>query len=163
MNFIYQFKKIIYVLLINNLVFVTLFASPFTDNGNGTITDVYSKLIWQKCSKGLSGNACKDGASSPEQWESAINYCNSLTLGGIVSGSWRLPNINELYSLVIVYSNMSIPHIDHAAFPNSNTSGPGYWSSTNYSGYAWSVMFNLYNMSYRPKTEKYYVRCVSGP
>ena len=56
------------------------------DNGDGTITDTTTGLMWQQSTQ------------EDMDWESVISYCESLTLGGY--NDWRLPNINELKSLV---------------------------------------------------------------
>ena len=68
----------------------------FTDNGNGTVTDNLTGLIWLK-------NANADGVKT---WANALSYCNSLASGlaglsdGSVAGDWRLPNVKELHSLI---------------------------------------------------------------
>lgn len=67
----------------------------FTDNGDGTVTDNLTGLIWLK-------NGTPFGVRT---WEQALHDCNSLANGkhGLMDGSkpgdWRLPNINELRSL----------------------------------------------------------------
>jgi len=74
-------------------------ASPvprFTDNGNGTVTDNLTGLIWLKNAN------CFDA----QTWPNALNATNTLNSGecglsdGTVAGDWRLPNVNELESLV---------------------------------------------------------------
>ena len=89
----------------------------FTDNGNGTVTDNLTGLIWLK-------NANRFGAQT---WENAISICNNLANGdtltdGSVAGDWRLPNLIELESLqTIAYYSPCIP----------NTNGTGPWSQGN--------------------------------
>jgi quinol monooxygenase YgiN len=67
----------------------------FTDNGDGTVTDNLTGLIWLK-------NGTPFGTRT---WEQALKDCNSLASGkhrltdGSKPGDWRLPNINELRSL----------------------------------------------------------------
>ena len=53
-------------------------SGAFTDNGNGTITDTATGLMWQKGS-----------SSSDHTWEEALSYCERLNLGGYTD--WRLP------------------------------------------------------------------------
>ena len=68
----------------------------FMDNGDGTITDHLTGLIWLK-------NANCFGIHT---WDDAITYSNSLASGscglndGSVASDWRLPNVVELESLV---------------------------------------------------------------
>ena len=59
----------------------------FVNNGNGTVTDNCTGLIWQKDS-GNDGN--------PLRWCSALAYCENLDFGG--HDDWRLPNVRELQS-----------------------------------------------------------------
>jgi len=71
----------------------------FTDNSNGTITDNLTGLIWLKLT-----NCATIQASS---WYMAISNVNALQSGqcgltdNSVAGQWRLPNRNELDSLLV--------------------------------------------------------------
>jgi hypothetical protein len=58
----------------------------FTDNHDGTVTDMLTGLEWMK-------NA---GAVMP--WQEAFDYVQTLTTGG--HSDWRLPNAVELQSLI---------------------------------------------------------------
>ena len=97
-------------------------------------------------------------------WETALSYCENLVFPENQGyDDWRLPNINELQSLVD-YSKHN-PAIDRYYFPIAESSD--YWSSTTYSddtGSAWSVHF--YNgKSSVPrlyKSSRLYVRAVRG-
>lgn len=99
------------------------FSSQFTDNGNSTITDTSTALMWQKDTP-----RDKQGNYELMTWEEALDYCENLSLAGYTD--WRLPNIKELSSLVD-YTRHD-PAIDTTYFPNTVFSGPGYQSSTNY-------------------------------
>jgi len=113
-------------------------ASPdprFTDNGNGTVTDNLTGLIWLK-------NADCFGKQS---LQNALSSANNLASGqcdlsdGSVAGNWRLPNISELQSLVD-YQN-SDPAIP-ATHPFSTVQNYYYWSSdtdVNSIKFAWFV------------------------
>jgi len=59
-------------------------------------------------------------------WFEATRYCENLTLGGF--NNWRLPNINELYSIVD-YSSIQ-PAIDSPFLYLANSRDRVYWSST---------------------------------
>jgi hypothetical protein len=127
---------------------VLSFAASFADNGNGTVTDNRTGLLWQQ------------GEPGYMKWQNALNYCNGLTL--VSYSDWRLPNIKELESLVD--DGRYDPAIDTTYFPNANASS--YWSSTTYAVYpshAWYVYFaNGYVFNYYKGDDYYYVRCVRG-
>jgi len=64
------------------------------DNGNGTITDTVTGLIWLKKADCIQ-----------DSWSSAIQSVNTLASGqcgltdGSAAGKWRMPNRNEMQSL----------------------------------------------------------------
>jgi len=69
------------------------------------------------------------GAASAHIWAQALGVAvsaNSASYKG--HNDWRLPNRNELESLVKI--DVSDPAIDATAFPN--TVSDWYWTSTNY-------------------------------
>ncbi len=122
-------------------------AADLSDNGDGTVTDHNTGLIWQH------------GEGESKNWESALIYCESLSLAS--KSDWRLPNHKELQSL-IDYTKTH-PALDKTHFPNVNSSY--YWSSTNYSGnttYAWGVLFYYGYVGINSKSSNYYVRCARG-
>lgn len=145
------------------LLYTSLLGAPFTDNGNGTVTDSATGLVWQKCSAGLGttlGN-CSTGSFTAYKWSNAISYCEGLTLGG--RSDWRLPNINELGSIVD-FTKSSNPTIDLTAFPNTAAYGT-YWSSSTHSRslFGWYVDFYNGRMFDTIKDQYLLVRCVAGP
>ncbi len=105
----------------------------FTDNGDGTVTDGLTGLIWLKDAN------CTDAAGGIERsgglldWPSALAWCNKLANGkcglsdNSVAGDWRLPNIVELRSL-IDYSRHD-PALS-AGHPFYKVQPTWYWSST---------------------------------
>lgn len=122
------------------------------DNGDGTVTDIKTGLMWQQADAGTM------------TWTDALNYCENLQLAN--NNDWRLPNRNELQSLVD-YSKLD-PAIDTVKFPDTNSY---YWSSTtmvdnNLQNHAWSVNFawgHLYSGVYFvDKSTGNYVRAVRG-
>ncbi|WP_411822998.1 DUF1566 domain-containing protein [Leptospira sp. 'Mane'] len=134
----------------------------FIDNQNGTIADLNTSLVWQKCTVGYSNvTNCTGGTATPSNWLTAINTCNSLTLAG---KTWRLPNNRELLSLIDLYRTPSPAVLDPTSFPN--TMGNPYWtSSTLPSGptQAWYVGFGLGDTGFALKsTNTNYTRCVSS-
>lgn len=129
----------------------------YTDNGNGTVSDNSTGLMWNKCSEGLSGSSCSIGTATTHTWPNAINLCEGSTHAGYTD--WRLPNINELQSLAN-YGTHS-PSINTTVFPNTVTSS--FWTSTadaSNPAYSWVVIFGVGNLYYYTKTSSQYVRCV---
>ena len=122
-------------------------SSFWTDNGNGTVTDHRSGLVWQQ-------------AETPDRsWEEAIRSCEDLTLAGL--GDWRLPSLREIRA--INDESRVRPSIDTALFPG--TSSAPFWSSTtlvNQTARAWTVDFTFGIASYNSKTDRLRLRCVRG-
>ncbi len=143
----------------------TAYASNFTDNGNGTISDADTGLVWQQCSAGYTTTTAKcDTASGTTTftWADALSYCEGLSLAG--QTDWRLPNRIELMSIVD-YTRVN-PSINTTYFPNvPNAKSYQYWSSTSYAdtaSYAWYVDFVAGNVLNYGKAAYFYVRCVRG-
>jgi hypothetical protein len=138
-------------------------ASPsprFTNNGNGTVTDNLTGLIWMK-------NA---GVIGQQTWADALGIANNLQSGqydltdGSVAGDWRLPNVRELQSLINYGSfGPALP----VAPPFTDVQSSYYWSSTtspyHSTPYAWYVNFWDGSVNANPKSpDSYYVWCVRG-
>jgi hypothetical protein len=99
----------------------------FFDNLDGTVTDTTTGLIWQKCSYGQEwDNNQKVCTGSPVTvtWKQALDAAETLTWAG--HEDWRLPNLNELQTLV------DYTHNDPAVNPifAADTSSSEYWSSS---------------------------------
>jgi hypothetical protein len=99
----------------------------FTDNGDGTVTDNLTGLVWLK-------NA--DCFPVAVEWASALSKCNTLKEGecglwdSSIEGDWRLPNVKELLSLIDYgHFNFALPS-DHPFTSVKWDSHGGYWSST---------------------------------
>jgi len=100
--------------------------NSLVDNGDETISDTATGLMWQKSDNG-------GGVS----WESAINYCENLSLAN--HSDWRLPNAKELHSIVDytrspdTSSSAALSSLFNAT-PITNEEGVSdygfYWSST---------------------------------
>jgi hypothetical protein len=72
-------------------------APSYTTNGNGTVTDNVTGLMWQQSAD---TNGDKDiDASDKLTYTEAGTYCANLAMGGYTD--WRLPNIKTLYSLIL--------------------------------------------------------------
>ncbi len=120
----------------------------FTDNGNGTITDNLTTLIWQK-------TVYTDSIT----WEQALTYADTLTLNG--NTDWRLPNIKELES--INDEGLVNPSINRTFFSTMVTNK--YWSSSslpNQPTKAWYLDTQFGITTYDFKTVRHYLICVRG-
>jgi hypothetical protein len=132
--------------------------SRFSDNGDGTVTDNLTGLIWLQ-------DANSFGQRS---WADALSDCNSLADGaagltdGSVAGDWRLPNVNELQSLIDFGNyNPALP----TGHPFSNVQSSNYWSSTTCApstASAWGVYMGYGGVSGYTKSNSYYVWPVRG-
>ena len=60
---------------------------PMVDNGNGTVTDPSSNLVWQKT------------PGPKRSWSDGVAYCAG-NVAGLPGSGWRLPTISELRTLV---------------------------------------------------------------
>jgi len=116
--------------------------------------------MWQKFSMDIND----DGAPDPLTWEQALNETELLSLAD--HSDWRLPNIQELRS--IVDYSMIDPAIDTSFFPDIPSAPllPDYWSSSTQVTYirgAWYVYFgNGQVYGSHLKSDSMYVRAVSG-
>ncbi|WP_201245890.1 DUF1566 domain-containing protein [Halochromatium salexigens] len=127
----------------------------FEDNGDGTVTDLDTGLIWKQCAEGLSGAGCATGRAQRFKWQAALQHA----IDDSYSGQWRLPNKDELASLV--ERRCQSPAINERYFPN--TSSGWFWSSSpsaDDSRDAWFVFFYNGHLGSRSKTSGSYVRLV---
>lgn len=131
----------------------------FTDNGNWTVTDNLTGLIWMK-------DADCSGVSD---WYGALELCNSISAPdcGLTDGSevgdWRLPNVKELHSLVD-YGNyyLALP----SGHPFVDVQLTAYWSSSTHADdtdYAWRVFFGYGIVRDISKGGTYNAWCVRDP
>lgn len=102
-------------------------ANDFVDNGDQTISDKATGLMWQK------------NDSEPADWDLAVAQCEADTTGG--HDDWRLPNAKELHSL-LDYTRSPDTHSSAAINPVFNASSftneggwldwGSYWTSTSH-------------------------------
>ena len=128
----------------------------FTDNSNGTVTDKLTGLVW------LKDASCIDR----KRWPDALAAANGLASGlcglsdNSKAGDWRMPNINELNSLVSVSRwNPAVGPVlmpgGSQDIPFSRVANYNYWSSTTSTAVryqAWAVHFLLGQIN--PSTKK---------
>ena len=120
----------------------------FINNGNGTITDNLTGLIWQ-------GIPTADTLT----WEQSLVYADALSLND--ANDWRLPNIKELFS--INDETLINPSLDANFFNVFNAQK--YWSSTslpNETTKAWYLDTQYGITTHDFKTNKHNLICVRG-
>ncbi len=142
----------------------------FTDNGDETITDNLTGLIWTKDAN-LFGSLT---------WSSALTSCNNLIGDGSISGGptddsvvgdWHLANRFELESLLhMAFYTPPVPNTigtegGSQGDPFNNIQPNFYWTSTTRafnSTNAWSVKFGEGEVFISTKGSGFYVWCVRG-
>jgi hypothetical protein len=147
-------------------------AQGFADNGDGTITDMSTGLMWEKKSDDgtihdkdnlYTWSGASYGSTNVLDGTAATTFLAALNAGAGFAGhtDWRLPNRKELESLV----NLELAYPVPSTFPAFNTGcgvnssgNPGctvttcsctapnvYWSSStaaSFAQFAWVVIFN---------------------
>jgi Protein of unknown function (DUF1566) len=144
-------------------------ALSYTDNGDGTITDNNTLLMWEKkVAGGNSDRTCLTdlhGVDSECTWAEAtgawIAAINAAGLGGYTD--WRVPNVKELQSIVDYSKPFPGPTVA-SSFPGV-TGADDYWSSTTLAGnsiYVRSVNFGDGGVNGDVKNFLLRVRAVRG-
>jgi hypothetical protein len=123
----------------------------FTDNGDGTVTDNLTRLIWLKNANCIqtkypgfdSDETAGDGMVT---WHHALDFVAGINAGtytacGSNYADWRLPNVRELQSLI---------HFSYYDPPVPNTAGTGQWTEGDpFTGlqlsYYWSATTSAYS------------------
>ena len=125
----------------------------FSDNGNGTVTDNVTGLLWQQTPD-----------AGHYSWTEAQNYCESLSLGS--SEDWRMPSLKELFSI----SNFSAgwPYLDLTYFDLTTTDSISkdeqYWSSNYYVGKTAEGQYDAaFGVNHATGHIKAYPALVTGP
>ncbi len=168
----------------------TCIGTRFTNNGDGTVTDNLTTLVWEKKQNqdGSPNFADPHDADNTYTWSTGAPYKENGTaftsvLATLNSGEgfagangWRLPTMAELETIVLDFpctgANCSCPSsfcVD-PALEETQVGWDGYWSATSYLPapvYAWSVTFlNGYFIVFTSfpngKAHGLYVRAVRG-
>jgi hypothetical protein len=163
-------------------------ALRYMDNGNGTITDLNTGLVWEK--KVQDGGlhdwsnkyewsclaACAPMELTIWDWLDFVNAEGGVGFAG--HNDWRIPNVKELQSIVdygVGNSTGTQPTVAEAfnngvagfcdALSCSRTQPDVYWSSSTLAAApvaAWGVFFNFGFVSNVGKTGTDFVRAVRG-
>lgn len=97
-------------------------AMSYTDNGDGTVTDNNTGLMWQQVP-----------SSDDYSWADAVTYCDNLELSGY--DDWRMPTLKELFSISDFSSGW--PYLDTGYFNLASgevTKDEQFWANNYYVG-----------------------------
>jgi hypothetical protein len=138
----------------------------YIDNGNGTVTDLNTGLMWQQ--------------QLPEckmTWDEAMAGADTCSIAGYTD--WRLPTIKELYSLILFSGTdpsgpdpgVPVPFIDTEFFEfeyGDTLSGDRlidaqYWSSTQYTGLTMNGDSTTFGVNFADGRIKGYPSELVGP
>jgi hypothetical protein len=139
----------------------------FFDNANGTISDTLTNLVWVKNADTPTVGVCTGGVKT---WQEALDYVACLNTSGYQGHTdWRLPNRNELESLIDLQNSTADVALP-TAHPFSSVQADYYWSSSSYAvfpDWAWAVSmyggFVFYPGKFSDQDDaKYYTLPVRG-
>jgi hypothetical protein len=139
----------------------------YWDNGDGTITDLNTGLMWQK------------DPGEKKTWYEAMSGASTCQLGGY--NDWRLPGIKELYSLIL-FSGIdpsgpiepggagNVPFLDtnYFIFQYGDVSAgeriidAQYWSSTEYVGTTMDGAATVFGVNFADGRIKGYPRDIGA-
>ncbi len=136
----------------------------FLDNGDGTVTDKRTGLVWMRCSLGQiwsEANSVCTGDALEYTWQQALQAATGYAYAG--SSAWRVPDIKQLQS--IVERSCYDPAINISIFPQ--TPEQYFWTAslshsryTNYDNEAVYLSFAFGIHTNSDKSAGNYVRLV---
>lgn len=129
----------------------------FIDNGDSTVTDNKTGLMWAK-----DGNA----ACNQMDMEEALSFISKLNDSKTGYKDWRLPTIQELSTLTDSDQRSPALPLNH---PFSNVQSGSYWSLSpspeyvkNSGDFVWSMDMAIGSTGLNEKSHKLYVWPVRG-
>ena len=147
----------------------------YQDNGNGTVSDLVTGLMWQK----------EPDLEQKATFREALEGAKTFRMGGY--SDWRLPTLKELYSLIDFRGSAprNIPYIDAHYFAfrfgeearGERPIDAQYWSSTPYLGTTFGGSVTQFGVNFadgrikgyprdmgpRGEENRQFVRYVRGP
>ncbi len=138
-------------------------SARFEDNGDGTVTDKESRLMWLRCSIGQQWNGTNcTGQWSLHDWSSAQAAAAAVNRSGAqFFNDWRLPSLREMAT--ITERQCRNPRANLAVFPG--TPAVPHWTSTPRPGTdpgtsAFTLSFGDEGIEYRGFDQQHAVRLV---
>jgi len=131
----------------------------FTDNGDGTVTDTRTHVMWMRCSMGQTwtGSTC-EGTPLAMPWQAAQDAAVTMNKqGGFARhDDWRMPRISEMANIVEV--QCANPRTNITVFPQ--TPAAFYWTASNRRNkdQAFMLSFGPQGTGDDVKTQPHYVR-----
>jgi hypothetical protein len=135
----------------------------FLDNGDGTVTDVDSKLMWMRCPSGQTWvDAQCTGQVTAFNWPDAVREANQMNRNGdAFFNDWRLPALRDLAT--ITDRGCENPRTNLTLFPGTPSSV--FWTATPRPGgksedLAFALSFGAEGVLAASKDERFFVRFV---
>jgi hypothetical protein len=133
----------------------------FVVNEDTTLTDSLTGLVWGPDAGTPTIGPCQ---GSPKTWGGALDYIACLNANNYLGhNDWRLPNLNEMESLIHAGQADSSAWLISQSI--SNVAMDYYWSSTGHGGspnQAWAITLQQGEVSYEAKDDANYVWPVRG-
>jgi hypothetical protein len=135
----------------------------FQDNGDGTVTDLASKLMWMRCASGQqwANNHCT-GHVQAYSWGDALRQADQTSRdGSAFFTDWRVPSLRDLAT--ITDRACKNPRTNLSVFPG--TPAAPFWSSTPRPGEkagerALALSFGAEGVMLARKDERFHLRLV---
>jgi hypothetical protein len=135
----------------------------FEDNGDGTVTDKESKLMWMRCAVGQTWTkGICSGAAAALSWQGARDAAQAINQrGNFFFSDWRVPQVPELAG--IAERQCKNPRINLTVFPG--TPSAAFWTATSrpsktVEDFAFVLGFGADGIKYVSKQETHDVRLV---
>ena len=134
----------------------TVALARFLDNGDGTVTDLETELMWLKDVSCLGSEHWQAGLDVVNEFnrDPLVFHCRDFTAASY--DDWALPNRNELRSLISYSADLPALATD---FPTDHVQ-PYYWTSTTLASHpamAYDVYMGTGALGIRSKKDKRYV------
>jgi hypothetical protein len=138
-------------------------AERFDDQGDGTVIDRTTRLMWMKCVLGQTSSpgGCT-GTAATSTWDGAQREAQALNRSGsLFYSDWRLPQVRELAT--ITERACQNPRTNLSVFPA--TPAAPHWSATPRAGAAsatvvYALNFGAEGVQLLDKSERAHVRLV---
>ncbi len=138
----------------------------FLDNGDGTVTDPCTGLLWTRGALDVNADGLLD-ANDRIPWTEAFSFCENLSLAG--NEKWRLPTRREVGTLPHVIGGLPVPQWSAEIAFAPSLFRAYFWTQDVYiANESWAWLWNgefVEDGGYgtNPKISSYHVLAVRGP